>query len=467
MKPPAGVRGSLQIRHVDAGSCNGCEVEISGAFGPVYDAERFGARLVASPRHADALLVTGVVTHNMAGPLRTTVDATPRPRVVIACGDCALNRGVFGDAYGVVGAVGEVVPVDVEIPGCPPTPSRDRRGAAIGDRQVTAALLVASAAPAPNLIAPQRLQARLRGRADVAARCGRGVGRHAGDVRFGSRGPHRVAASAVGGAARASIRWAGSSWRSPARSRSPSGCTRSGTPGAGIWAGSHWPVLPMFVAAMLLVPAAGSVTTFLLAWELMAVASLVLVLAEHTRAAGSLGGIGVRGDDPARVRGDPGRADGVVGGRWGGPVRRPASDAARRAHRGVSVDDGGVRVEGRAGAAARLVAARPSGGAQPGVGADERGDGQPRRLRHLPLRPAAARAGSALVGAHLDGRRRGVGALRRGAGLGGHGSQTAACLFDDREPGVDHAGAGSRDAVRGLRRARRRRRSPRPRRCCT
>ena len=123
VKPPAGVRGSLQIRHVDAGSCNGCEVEISGAFGPVYDAERFGARLVASPRHADALLVTGVVTRNMVEPLRNTVQATPLPRVVIACGDCALNQGVFNQAYGVVGAVGEVVPVDVEIPGCPPTPS--------------------------------------------------------------------------------------------------------------------------------------------------------------------------------------------------------------------------------------------------------------------------------------------------------------------------------------------------------
>lgn len=123
-EPPAGVRGSLQIRHVDAGSCNGCEVEISGAFGPVYDAERFGARLVASPRHADALLVTGVVTRNMAVPLRNTLDATPRPRVVIACGDCALNRGVFQDAYGVVGAVGDVVPVDVEIRGCPPAPAQ-------------------------------------------------------------------------------------------------------------------------------------------------------------------------------------------------------------------------------------------------------------------------------------------------------------------------------------------------------
>ncbi|OBG35380.1 NADH-quinone oxidoreductase subunit B family protein [Mycobacterium sp. E3198] len=124
MKPVAGVRGSLQIRHVDAGSCNGCEVEIAGAFGPVYDAERFGARLVASPRHADALLVTGVVTHNMAGPLRATLDATPAPRRVIACGDCAVNRGVFAEAYGVLGAVAEVVPVDLEIPGCPPTPGQ-------------------------------------------------------------------------------------------------------------------------------------------------------------------------------------------------------------------------------------------------------------------------------------------------------------------------------------------------------
>ncbi|MFX0578617.1 NADH-quinone oxidoreductase subunit B family protein [Nocardia nepalensis] len=121
---PAAVRGSLQIRHVDAGSCNGCEVEISGAFGPVYDAERYGARLVASPRHADALLVTGVVTRNMAEPLRRTLDATPQPNLVIACGDCALNRGVFAGAYGVVGAVRDVVDVDVEIAGCPPSPDR-------------------------------------------------------------------------------------------------------------------------------------------------------------------------------------------------------------------------------------------------------------------------------------------------------------------------------------------------------
>lgn len=121
---PSGVTGSLQVRHVDAGSCNGCEVEISGAFGPVYDAERFGVRLVASPRHADALLVTGAVTRNMETPLRNTLEATPKPRVVIACGDCALNRGVFADAYGVVGAVADVVSVDVEVSGCPPAPAQ-------------------------------------------------------------------------------------------------------------------------------------------------------------------------------------------------------------------------------------------------------------------------------------------------------------------------------------------------------
>src|SRR6266700_2736773 len=102
---PTGITGSLQVRHVDAGSCNGCEVEISGAFGPVYDAERFGARLVASPRHADALLVTGVVTHNMAQPLRRTYEAVSEPRIVVAVGDCAINTGEFAGGYGVQGPV--------------------------------------------------------------------------------------------------------------------------------------------------------------------------------------------------------------------------------------------------------------------------------------------------------------------------------------------------------------------------
>jgi len=109
---------------VDAGSCNGCEIEVGAAFGPVYDVERFGARLVASPRHADVVLVTGVVTRNMQEPLRRTVAATPRPRVVLAVGDCARNCGAFAGGYGVAGAVSDVVPVDLEVPGCPPEPDR-------------------------------------------------------------------------------------------------------------------------------------------------------------------------------------------------------------------------------------------------------------------------------------------------------------------------------------------------------
>ena len=116
-------RGSLQLRHVDAGSCNGCELEIASIFSPVYDAERFGIRLEASPRHADGLLVTGPVTRNMADPLRKTLEAVPRPRVVVAVGDCARNCGVFRGAYGVEGSGADVVPVDLEIPGCPPDPA--------------------------------------------------------------------------------------------------------------------------------------------------------------------------------------------------------------------------------------------------------------------------------------------------------------------------------------------------------
>ncbi|HUW78444.1 MAG TPA: NADH-quinone oxidoreductase subunit NuoB [Candidatus Nanopelagicaceae bacterium] len=119
---PQILKGSVQIRHIDAGSCNGCEIEIGNAFGPIYDAERYGARLVASPRHADLLLVSGVVTKNMLEPLRRTVDAAPTPRLVVALGDCARNCGKFRAGYGVVGAVSDVLPVDLEIPGCPPEP---------------------------------------------------------------------------------------------------------------------------------------------------------------------------------------------------------------------------------------------------------------------------------------------------------------------------------------------------------
>ncbi|MFD0744777.1 NADH-quinone oxidoreductase subunit B family protein [Phytohabitans flavus] len=119
----AGLGGSVQVRHVDAGSCNGCEIEIGQAFGPVYDAERHGVRLVASPRHADVLTVTGPVTVNMAQPLRATYEAMPRPRLVVAVGDCARDCGVFAGGHGVLGPVGDVVPVDVRVPGCPPEPA--------------------------------------------------------------------------------------------------------------------------------------------------------------------------------------------------------------------------------------------------------------------------------------------------------------------------------------------------------
>ena len=120
--PPRALRGSAQVRHVDAGSCNGCELEVGAAFGPVYDAERFGARLVASPRHADVLAVTGVVTQNMAEPLVNTVAATPEPRVVVSIGDCTRGCGVFAGSYAVAGSVDDVVTVDVHVPGCPPPP---------------------------------------------------------------------------------------------------------------------------------------------------------------------------------------------------------------------------------------------------------------------------------------------------------------------------------------------------------
>src|SRR6185436_18984418 len=127
---------SLHIRQVDAGSCNGCELEISGLTGPHYDLERFGLHFVASPRHADCLLVTGPVTRNMAEALRRTWEATPDPKLVIAAGDCARDGGLFAGSYAVVGGVEAVVPVDAIIPGCPPSPRALLAGllAAIGRR---------------------------------------------------------------------------------------------------------------------------------------------------------------------------------------------------------------------------------------------------------------------------------------------------------------------------------------------
>ena len=119
---------SLAIRHVDAGSCNGCELEIHALGNAFYDLERFGFRFVASPRHADALLVTGPVTRNMREALKRTYDATPAPKWVIASGICAADGGVFADSYAIAGGVATVVPVDLVIPGCPPSPAALLKG---------------------------------------------------------------------------------------------------------------------------------------------------------------------------------------------------------------------------------------------------------------------------------------------------------------------------------------------------
>lgn len=131
MPPQAGIREkmdsvfrrSLRIRQVDAGSCNACEWECTALTNPVYDIQRFGIDFVASPRHADMLLVTGPVSRQMELALRKTYLATPEPLLVVACGDCALDGGIYKGSYAVAGGVANVVPVDLYIPGCPPTPT--------------------------------------------------------------------------------------------------------------------------------------------------------------------------------------------------------------------------------------------------------------------------------------------------------------------------------------------------------
>ena len=130
---------SLHIREVDAGSCNGCEIEIVALNNPFYDLERFGLHFVASPRHADCLLVTGPVTRNMTDPLKRTYEATPYPKLVVAVGDCARDCGIFAGGYGVLGPASAVVPVDVVVPGCPPTPQMILSGilAALEKREQT------------------------------------------------------------------------------------------------------------------------------------------------------------------------------------------------------------------------------------------------------------------------------------------------------------------------------------------
>ena len=119
---------SLAIRHVDAGSCNGCELEIHACNNPYYNLERLGIKFVASPRHADLLLVTGPVSRHMQTALKRTYDATPDPRLVVAIGDCGCDGGIFGENYASRGRVANVIPVDVMVPGCPPPPLEILRG---------------------------------------------------------------------------------------------------------------------------------------------------------------------------------------------------------------------------------------------------------------------------------------------------------------------------------------------------
>jgi Ni,Fe-hydrogenase III small subunit len=119
---------ALAIRHVDAGSCNGCELEISALANPYYNIEGLGIRHVASPRHADLLMVTGPVSKNMEDALKLTYHAMPEPRLVMAVGDCGCNGGIFGESYATCGRVANVIPVDVAVPGCPPSPMQILQG---------------------------------------------------------------------------------------------------------------------------------------------------------------------------------------------------------------------------------------------------------------------------------------------------------------------------------------------------
>jgi Ni,Fe-hydrogenase III small subunit len=143
---------ALAIRQVDAGSCNGCELEIHALGNPYYNIEGLGIRFVASPRHADLLLVTGPVSKHMAIALKRTWDATPEPKLVVAVGDCGCTGGIFGESYASLGRVANVIPVDVEVPGCPPTPTALLEGilAAITRHAPAAAAGAVPRAPDPG-----------------------------------------------------------------------------------------------------------------------------------------------------------------------------------------------------------------------------------------------------------------------------------------------------------------------------
>ena len=142
---------ALTIRQVDAGSCNGCELEIHALGNAYYNLEGLGIKFVASPRHADLLLVTGPVSKHMAIALRRTWEATPDPKLVVAVGDCGCSGGIFGESYASLGSVASVIPVDVAIPGCPPTPTALLQG-------ILAAITHAAPAAAPAATAPNAAQ---------------------------------------------------------------------------------------------------------------------------------------------------------------------------------------------------------------------------------------------------------------------------------------------------------------------
>jgi Ni,Fe-hydrogenase III small subunit len=144
--PTPVARGSLALRHVDAGSCNGCEHELTATANPFYDLQQFGLNIVASPRHADVLLVTGAITTRMAPALRAAYDAMPEPRLVAALGDCAMGCNVLGLADELAGPLEDIVPVDLRIPGCPPSP------ATIAEALTTALVELQAAATSTRLL---------------------------------------------------------------------------------------------------------------------------------------------------------------------------------------------------------------------------------------------------------------------------------------------------------------------------
>lgn len=150
---------ALCIRHVDAGSCNGCELEIHALNNPIYNLEGLGIRFVASPRHADLLLVTGPVSRHMEVALRRTYEAAPDPKLVVALGDCGCTGGIFGESYATRGRVSQVIPVDVAVPGCPPSPTRILQGiltaiSLSSSKTFSATTASADAADADNSVPP-------------------------------------------------------------------------------------------------------------------------------------------------------------------------------------------------------------------------------------------------------------------------------------------------------------------------